>query len=179
MMTKKQKNDTDDNLDFDMSVDDTPEDDTNKRVDKLLRMKELDENNPLERAEKFNMIKQHPVKPGYMEIRCYEVGKDDNGDPIVWSVSKQEDGTIKKVEHGPFMVVDPHMLYASNIAQCPMNVVPMLIDQAEQQVELRKDTFIRKKEKRGEFDWWWIVFILLIIAGIVPIALTLFIKFLG
>lgn len=174
---KKNKPDKD-SLDFDEALTDEEEQETESKVDKLLKMRDLDEANPLERAEKFNMIKKHPVSPGWLEVKCYEVENRD-GEPVVLTVSKQEDGSIKKVEMDPFMVIDPYMLYQSNISQCPMNVVPMLIDQAEQQVELRKDTFIRKKEKRGEFNWWWIVIIGLILIGVLPMAFAIFRMFTG
>jgi len=173
---KTEKNKQKDDLSFNGSFDDTEEKGDHERavdtLDDLLGMKKLDENNPLERSEKFNMVRKHPVKPGYMEVKGYEV-KNKDGDSVVVTVSKRENGSFKIVEHDPFMVVDPYMLFAGNIAQCPMNVVPMLIDQAEQQVELRKDTFIKKKEKRGEFNWWWIVFLILILVGIAPIAFVL------
>jgi len=177
---KKNKPRENDDLNYEGFTDDKsiPAENTEDKIDKLFRMRELDESNPLERAEKFNMVKRHPVKPGWLEVRCYEI-EDNDGNPRVLSVSKQDDGTFKHIELEPFMIVDPYMLYASNIAQCPMNVVPMLIDQAEQQVELRKDTFIKKKEKRGEFSWWWLVVIGLILIGVLPMAYGLFTMFTG
>ena len=172
-MKTKKKNDVEkdvkDDLSFDESFDDVEEDSHSKAVrvlDKLRKMNELDEHNPLERAEKFDVVKKHPVKPGYMKVGCYKV-TDEDGDTKVVSVSRRDDGTYKKIVHDPFMVIDPNMLYASNVAQCPMNVVPMLIDQAEQQEALRKDTFIRRKEKRGEFNWWWLVLVGLIIVSVI------------
>lgn len=178
-MKNKKTTDEKDDISFNGSFDEEKTEDVHDiAVKKLDEMRKLDENNPLERAEKYDMVKKHPVRPGYMAVKCYEV-RDKDGEPFVVSVSKQDDGSFKTVEIQPFMVVDPYMLYAGNIAQCPMNVVPMLIDQAEQQVELRKDTFIKRKEKRGEFNWWWIVFIFLIIMGVIPIALVMFTKFIG
>lgn len=135
-----------------------------KKLDETPDTKKWDESNPLERAKKFQEVKANPPKPGYMEVKVFE-GTDDNGNPIVISKSKD-----KEIKHDPFFTIDLNTLITADVAACPSNVVPMLIDQAVQLVMNEKKTF--KPEKRKEmFNYWWVVMALLMIPGIILIIL--------
>lgn len=148
-----------------------------KKLDSINNIRNLDENNPIEHALKFNEVKKNPPKSGYMEVKCYE-GKDENDNPIIISESKQEDGTIKKLYHNPFFTVDLNTAIMANIAQAPMNVVPMLIDQGQQLVMNEKKEY-KPEKRKDEFNWWWIVFILLIIIGVIPLIFAVLAPMLG
>lgn len=188
---RKKTKDTDEEIDNDNSIDsndskynigdvfkdndESRHDDIADSIDSLDFYRKLDENNPLERASKFDMIKKNMPISGYMEVKC-----SDSGDIVHTTISEsiKEDGTIKKIEHSPFLVVDLYSAINANIAQCPMNVVPMLIDQAQQMVELEKKTF-KPEKRKDEFNWWWLIVIGIILMGIVPVTILMLMKFMG
>lgn len=135
-----------------------------KPIDKI---RKLDENNPVERSIKFDNVKKHPAKKGYMKVDLVK-DKDDN----IWSVSHgpKGDGPEKRFKEDLFFTVDLNTAILADIAACPSNVVPMLIDQAMQLVMNEKKEF--KPEKRSnEFNWWWIVFGLCMLPGIIIVIL--------
>jgi len=137
-------------------------DEKHKKV--LDEIRKLDELNPLEQAIKYTAVKRNLPKPGYMKVELHKE-KDETGQPLI--VSKSKD---KEIKHGPFYVVDLNVALMANIAACPSNVVPMLIDQAQRLAVDKMKTF--KPEKRAkEFNYWWIVFILLIAAPFIPIIM--------
>jgi len=143
-----------------------------KKLDEITKIpdtKKWDESNPLERAKKFQQVKANPPEPGYMKVEVFKE-TDSNGNPIVVSKSTDDKRTVKEVKHNPIFTIDLNTLITADVAACPSNVVPMLIDQAVQLAMNEKKTF--KPEKRKEmFNWWWIVMALLMIPGIILIVL--------
>jgi len=132
----------------------------------LEEIRRLDKLNPMEQASKYKAIKDNPPKPGYMKVELFEE-KGPNEEPVIVSKSGN-DGKEKKFKHSPFFAVDLNTLIQANIAAVPSNVVPQLIDQAQRLAVEKKLTF--KPEKRmKEFNYWWIVFILCIVAPIIPL----------
>jgi hypothetical protein len=147
-------------------------------IDSLNKVKELDEQNPLEQAIKYRAVKQNPPEPGYMEVRCYE-DKDDKGEPVVISESDipKDDGSpsteVKRFKHDPFFTTDLSKLIMADITACPSSVGPMLIDMAQKLVEIKKGAFKIDKRK-SEFNWWWIVLAVLLIPGILTVVFMMF-----
>jgi len=108
-------------------------------------LRKLDEHNPLEQAMKFEEIRKNPPKPGFMKVEAYEA-EDDNGNACIVSKSETPDG-IKWIKHHPFFITDLHTAISANIAACPSNVGPMLLDQGMKLADLEKGTFKPKKRK--------------------------------
>lgn len=146
-----------------------------KFIDNLAGIKELDEQNPLEQAIKYRAVKQNPPEPGYMGVKCYKV-KDAKGKDIVVSESEitDPDGkkSIQRFKHDPFFTIDLNTAIAADITACPSSTIPMLLDMAQKKVELKKTAF-KVKTRREEFNWWWILFAILLIPGIATAILWL------
>lgn len=139
-----------------------------EKVDKL-DFRQLDENNPLEQAQKFDKIKENPPEPGFMRV---DVIKTDDDPPQLFSISKDDAGHEKRIREELVFTVDLYSAVQANIAKCPSNVVPMLIDQAQQLVMNEKKEY--KPEKRAnEFNWWWVILGLMMIPGIILLILVL------
>ena len=131
-------------------------------ADFLDKIQKLDELNPMEQAIKYKAVKRNPPEPGYMQVDVFKVEGEDK------VVSKS---TKKNLEEDPFFSVDLNTAIMANIAACPSNVIPMLIEQARHLSWEKVKTF--KPEKRGfDFNWWWIVFILLVIAPVVVVIFS-------
>lgn len=161
---------------YKMDLDDKTEDKDKKESahDRAVRhldtIRNLDENNPQERSIKFNTLKHHMPRQGYMEVKTYE-GEDENGEPVIISESKYKN-KVKKLVHSPFFVIDLLKLVEADVASCPMHIMPNLISEYVQVALEEKKVF--KPEKRNEgFNWWWIVFFLLMMPGIVLIILLM------
>jgi len=154
---------------LDLSLDE----DVNDKVDKLIDTKQLDESNPLERAKKFEEVKRFPPEPGYMKVELYE--GEQNGEPVVVSKSKGPDGTGDELVyvHDPFMTIDLKTAIDADVAAVPSNTVPMLIDQSVQLAMNEKKTFKPEKRKE-EFNWWWLVFGLLCLPGVLLLLYLFF-----
>jgi len=132
--------------------------------EKFKEYKELDEENPLERARKFDAVKRTLIEPGYMQVDVYE-GEDEDGDKYLISESKS--GSKKKILiHDGMFKTDLNTSITADIAAVPMNIMPMIVDQAQQLVANEKKEFKTKKRKE-EFNWWWVVLGLLMIPGII------------
>jgi len=137
-----------------------------KKLD-AMDIRHLEESNPLEQAKKFDIVKENPPEPGFMKV---DLVKTDEDPPQVFSISKNEEGIEKRIKEDVFFTVDLYSAVQANIAKCPSNVVPMLIDQAQQLVMNEKKEF--RPEKRGsEFNYWWIILGLMMIPGIILIVL--------
>jgi len=147
-------------------------------LDELDRIKELDEQNPLEQAVKYRAIKQNPPEQGYMEVRLFK-DKDKKGNPVVVSESDIPDddgnpsGEVKQYRHDPFFTVDLSKQLNGDITSCPSSVGPMLIDMAQKLVETKKGAF-KQDKRRSEFNWWWIVLAVLLIPGILTVVFMMF-----
>lgn len=147
-------------------------------IDNLDKVKELDEQNPLEQAVKYRTVKQNPPEPGYMEVRCYE-DKNDKGEPLVISESDIPDsdgnpsGRVRQFKHEPFFTVDLNKQLTGDITACPSSIGPMLIDMAQKLVEIKKGAF-KVDKRRSEFNWWWIVLAVLLIPGILTVVFMMF-----
>jgi hypothetical protein len=137
--------------------DDIPEDEHKRIIDNLDKIRDLDEKNPLEQAMKFNQIKKNPPKKEYMKVELI-------------SRSKNKDGTSNEYQESPYFAIDLNTAIMANVAACPSNIIPMLIDQAQRLAVDKMKTF--KPEKRGnEFNWWWIVLAIILIPGIITVIL--------
>lgn len=149
-----------------------------KFVDNLSKVKEYDEQNPLEQAIKYRAVKQNPPEPGFMEVRCYE-SENEKGEPVVVSESDEYDdegeptGDVKQFEHDPFFTVDLNKQIMGDISSCPSSVGPMLIDMAQKLVEIKKGAF-KSEKRRSEFNWWWIMLVVLLIPGILTVVFMIF-----
>ena len=139
--------------------------DIEKHIDDI-DIKKLDENNPSENAMRFNIIKKNPPKPGYMEVEYFKA-KDENGQEVCVTESRDKTGKLKRILTDPIMAIDLNILISHNIAACPNNVIPMLIDKSVQTALEEKEVF-KAEKRRKDFNWWWIVFLL------IPIPAVLF-----
>ena len=146
--------------------------DVERFIDNLDKIKDLDEKNPLEQAMKFNAIKQNPPEPGYMEVRMFK-DKDEKDRPVFVSESDHidDDGkkVLKQLRHDPSFVIDLNSALMANVAACPSNVIPMLIDEAQRLAVDKMKTF-KPEKRRSEFSWWWIVLAVLLIPGILTVV---------
>lgn len=143
-------------------------DSINKKVDQVLDTKKLDESNPLERAKKFAEVKKNPPKPDYMKVKVY--GGEEKGEPVVYSKSKDENDKEKILKHDPFFTIDLNTLIMSDIAACPSNVVPMLIDQAVT-LAINEGKAFKPDKQKEPFNWWWLVMGLLMIPSVILVIL--------
>lgn len=137
-----------------------------KKLDEISEVKKLDENNPLERAEKFRKVKQNPPNPDYMKVDFFEVTADD-GAPTV-----ETRGGGKTFVHDPFFSIDLNTLIESDVAAVPSNVVPMLIDQNVQLALDERNLFRREDKQSDQFRYWWILIIILIIPAVLVFIFT-------
>lgn len=138
------------------------------KIDKM-DFRKLDENNPFEQAQKFDAIKENPPEPGFMKV---DIVQTDTDPPELFSISKDETGKEKRIKEDIIYTVDLYSAIQANIAKCPSNVVPMLIDQAQQLVMNEKKEY--KPEKRtNEFNWWWVIIALMMLPGIILLILVL------
>lgn len=132
-------------------------------------LKKLDEKNPMEQAIKYDAVKSNPPRKGFMKVDVFE-STDNDGNPIAVSKSKGFDGKEQEVKHYPIMSVDLNTLIAADIAACPSNVMPMLLDEYQLLAVNEKRKF-KPEKRKDEFNWWWIVFFLLMIPGIIFVIL--------
>jgi len=159
-------------------------DDDTKKIDNIikrnedrLRLKRLDEANPHEQAEKFRMIKQNPPNPDFMKVEVYK-GTDETGTERVFSKSTGFDGRPQWLEHDPFFVFSPYIGFMSNINKAPLNVVPMLLDEAMNVVAEEKKAF-KPEKRKDESNWSWVLFLLLCIGGTIGAIAFLAMRFMG
>ena len=154
---------------FDYHTDTKPATNHKEIAEKLdaMDMRKLDEDNPLEQAKKFDIVKNNPPKPEFMKVDLVKTHEDP---PKIYSISKNEDGKEKRIQESPFFTIDLYSAIQANIAKCPSNVVPMLIDQAQQLVMNEKKEF-RPEKRTSEFNWWWIVLGLMMLPGVILIIL--------
>lgn len=150
-----------------------------ERLDRALKkadeMRQLDDNNPMERAAKYREVNKNPPKKGFMEVQCFEE-EDDSGNKFIVSESVQKDGKIKRIRHSPFFIVDLQSAIMANVAACPANVGPMLLDEGMKLVDLKKQAF--KPEKRRDDNKMMVVlFIALITVSIGAGAYLLWMMF--
>jgi len=140
------------------------------KVDKFLDTKKLDESNPLERAKKFSKVKENPPAKEYMKVDL--IKEIEDGKEVIYSRSKGPDGKSeeKKSKENIFYTIDLNTLILADIAACPSNTIPMLIDQAVQLAMNERKAFKVEKRKEG-FNYWWIVLGLLMLPGIILVIL--------
>ena len=147
--------------------------DTRKKVDALLGVKRLDEQNPMEQAIKFDLVKQHPPEAGTMKVHMYEKQRDGELPTVV---SEAVDKTVPVheplIEQDVFFTIDLNTLIQADVAACPSNVMPMLIDEYVGMALAEKKAYEPEKRKRDEFNWWWIIFILMPIPAIILIIFS-------
>ena len=147
--------------------------DTRKKVDALLGVKRLDEQNPMEQAIKFDLVKQHPPEAGTMKVQMYEKERDGELPTVV---SEAIDKTIPahetQIKQDVFFSIDLNTLIQADVAACPSNVMPMLIDEYVGMALAEKKAYEPEKRKRDEFNWWWLVFAAIPIPAIILIIFT-------
>ena len=161
---------------YDLSgVDSEPESKKGNRHEEIARrldnLRKLDEDNPMERAIKFDAVKHNPPKPGYMKVDVFE-GEDENGERVAISRSKNEEGEYVYIEHDPIATVDLNTTIRSDVAACPSHVMPQLIDE-HVQIALDEKKEHKPEKRKDEFNWWWIVFFLLMTPGILLVILLM------
>ena len=142
-----------------------PHDRAKKHLDSIDEIKKLDENNPLERAEKFKKVKQNPPQPGYMKVDFYET-TNENGEPTIMTK-----GGGKTFTHDPFFSIDLNTLIEADVAAVPSNVVPMLIDQNVQLALDERSLFRREDKQKDQFKYWWILLLILLLPGLILMIL--------
>jgi len=138
----------------------------------ITEIKQLDELNPLERAEKFEEIKKNPPQPGYMDVKVYGGTNKNTGEPVVVSISKgpKGDGDEKVILHNPIMPVDLNTSVKADIAACPSSVIPMVIDERLQlQADEKKE--YKPRKRKPEFNWGWVLILMLMVPAIVFVIL--------
>lgn len=132
-----------------------------KAIRKAEELRKLDEKNPMEQANKFEEVRRNPPKQDYMKVECYEA-IDENGDKWIYSASIGGPDDVKWIKHKPFFVTDLYRAINANVAGCPSNVGPMLIDQGRKLEDLERKTF--KPEKRRDENMFMVVLIIAMIA---------------
>jgi len=134
--------------------------------DAVDKIRKLDENNPMERAIKFDNVRKNPPQRDYMKVDLYE----KNGE--LSSVSHGFDGTspVKVLDEDRFFSVDLNTCIMADVAACPSNIISMLIDQWVNVAINEKKTF-KPEKRKDEFNWWWLVLGLCMVPGIVVMVL--------
>ncbi len=160
------RTDKDEIKDIEKKVDEKFE--SKKTSDKIIDIKKLDEDNPMERAIKFDYVKRNPPKPGFMEVEVHEA-KDDEGNRFVVSESEQEETKIRMV-HDPFRVVDLNTSIMADVTRCPSHVMPQLIDEYVEINMTEKKEFKPEKPKE-EFRYWWLLILILMLPGVILLIL--------
>jgi len=126
----------------------------------------------MEQAKKFDIVRENPPKPGFMKVDLVEK-KDDNDIPYVESVSIDQDGKEKRIREDPFFTIDLYSAVQANIAKCPSNVGPMLLDQQAQLVMNEKKEF-KPEKRKSEIDLLTIGLIAMSLVGVLILVLYLF-----
>lgn len=137
-------------------------------IDSLTTIKQLDDENPLEQAIKYDMVKRNMPKKDYMKVTKKQVQvRDNEGNKrdFIVTESKQKNGKILRIIQDVIRVVDLNTSILADIARCPSHVGPLLIDNYVKVNLEEKEEF--KPEKRREIPiWLYIVLLLLMLPGI-------------
>lgn len=142
------------------------------KVDRVLDLKKLDEDNPMERAIKFDYLKKNPPTPGYMKVSMHEAFTKE-GEGFVISESEQKEGILRLV-HDPYRIVDLNTSIMADVTRCPSHVIPQLIDEFVQ-INMQEKHEFKPEKVKEEFKWWWLIILLMMLPGIILIVL-MFIK---
>lgn len=152
---------------------DANDEDVNKKVDKVIN-KKLDAESVEDRVAKIQEIKANPPEEGFMELTLHKAKKKDDDEEFL--VAKDEDKQVWKDEDDNIVILEPiqqidlKKLSDAQFADTESHVVPMLIDMAVKVADDIKRAF--KPEIRKEpFNWWWVIFFILMIPGIVFLIL--------
>lgn len=175
-MKKKQKK----NKRYDFTRTDTDEkqdikeeiENLDDKVDRVLDLKKLDEDNPMERAIKFDYLKKNPPTPGYMKVKMHEAS-DKDGNKFVVSESEQKNGMLRLV-HDPYRIVDLNTSIMADVTRCPSHVMPQLIDEYVQ-INMQEKGEFKPEKVKEEFRWWWLIILLMLLPGVILVIL-MFIK---
>lgn len=138
-------------------------------------IKQLDELNPMEQAQKFEEVKKNPPLKDYMKVDTYSGMKTKTGEPVVVSISHGPAGTEEEkiILHDPIMSVDLNTSVKADIAACPSNVVPMIIDERLQLAADEKKEY-KPEKRKPEFNWGWILILFLLVPAIAIVILFFF-----
>jgi len=142
------------------------------KVDRILDLKKLDEDNPMERAIKFDYLKKNPPKPGYMKVSMHEAS-DKEGNRFIVSESKQKEGILRLV-HDPYRIVDLNTSIMADVTRCPSHVMPQLIDEYVQ-INMQEKGEFKPEKVKEEFRWWWLIILLMLLPSVILVIL-MFIK---
>lgn len=138
------------------------------KVDSITTIKQLDEENPLERAIEYDMVKRNMPKKDYMKVTKKQVQvRDEEGNKkdFIVTESTQKDGKKLRFIEDMIRVVDLNTSILADIARCPSHVGPLLIDNYVKVNLEEKQEF--KPEKRREIPiWLYLVLLLLMLPGI-------------
>jgi hypothetical protein len=130
-----------------------------------MEIRKLDQTNPMEQARKFDMVRQNPPEPGFMKVTL-EKKTDEKGLPYVESVSTNDKGIEKRIREDPFFTIDLYSAVQANIAKCPSNVGPMLLDQQAQLIMNEKKEF-KPEKRKNDFSLITIMLVGMSIVGAV------------
>jgi len=142
--------------------------DIDKRVDRILDIKKLDEENPLERAIKLDFVKKNPPKPDYMQVNMYK-GFTENGEGFIVSESTQKGKKVRML-HDPYRIVDLNTSIMADVTRCPSHVMPQLIDEYVQ-INLAEKKEFKPEPAKEEFRYWWLLILLMMVPGILLLIL--------
>jgi hypothetical protein len=140
-------------------------------IDKM-GLSNIDLSNSSERAKEFHELKKYPPEKDFQEIKVYEA-MDKKGNSFIVSESKDENGKELKIIEDPFMTIDLNTLIQADVAACPSSVMPMLVDEYVQIALAEKKEFKPEKPKK-EFNYWWILFLLMPLPMVALWLLALF-----
>ena len=152
-------------------------DDVQASVDKHLKkkaerdeelFKKLDESNPVEQEMMFDMVKKNPPEPDFMRVTVEPDG--DGG-----LVSKSSNGSFPV---DPLFVFSPYIGFKADIAKAPLNVVPMLIDEAMNVVAEEKKAH-KPVKRKDDKQIGWILFLVFAIVGSLGAGAFLLMRLLG
>ena len=138
------------------------------KIDRIIDIKKLDEDNPMERAIKFDYVKKNPPKPGYMDVKMYNAVSED-GNSFIVSESGQKSKTLRML-HDPFRIVDLNTSIMADVTRCPSHVMPQLIDEFVQ-INMAEKKEFKPEPAKEEFKWWWVIILLMMVPGILLLIL--------
>lgn len=135
-----------------------------------------DPSSPEEQARRFEEVMKDPPISGYNKVELYEA-KDKDGNIIL--AMPDPEGPMEAIngytgdKFGKVQVfdqlfeIDLAELYAGQLSETSINVIPTLIDEACGLVADEKKEWNPAKPKKDFTQWWW----LLIVASFVPMIL--------
>jgi len=126
-----------------------PGKDVGADVDKTLETRD--------RIRLMDEVKRHPPKPEYDKVELGEGAKND--------------GDEKK--HTGLYAIDLHTLFNAQLSDRPSTVNPMIVDHAVRTAVSKRQAY-RPEKRVLPFAYWWVIFMVIGIAGIAWLGLSMF-----